>query len=113
MTFKTQMAADATAVFFNTDEFATTIEYLADTGATIATKAIVSQMAAIGPSGWPGGESRVFTVHLMQAAVADPKPGDTFTAEGYSYQFRVAEVLSDDGGVVVLQAVAEQRPRAA
>ena len=111
MTLKAQMAADAAAVFFNTDEFADDIEYVTVDGATISTKAIIDQITDLGPSDWPGGESRVFSVQLLKADVPAPKNGDVFSVPGAETSYRVMTVTQDGRDVLTVQAVAEYRPR--
>lgn len=46
MTFKTQLAADMSVVFLNSDEFAEDITYTPDGGAPVAIKAIVTRQGA-------------------------------------------------------------------
>lgn len=74
MTFKTQLAADVTAVFFNTDEFGRAVTYVTEGGEEISTVAIRELGDTANPGGFGGQMPFSATYHVKSADIADPKP---------------------------------------
>lgn len=94
MSLKTQMAADLSAVFFNTSEFAETVTYN-DTS--------ITAIPEIGESNQKGNEFSTdgsadrAEFFIMVADIADPVPGDVIVH--YSKTWTVVRVLESDSAM--------------
>jgi hypothetical protein len=108
MTFKTQMLADAAAVFFNTDEFADAGTFSSHDGTTTGATAhgIVEFDAAMRDLG--AGQAQFATVHLLVSEVGDVKRYDEWTASDGTV-WRVESVISRDEYVVTCSATRDRR----
>lgn len=85
MTLKTDMAADLTNVFFNTDEFAESISYTPKGGAAATIKVILSDEDATIQSPTAPGDHMVVVAQYTD--IATPQRGDTFTINSITWYF--------------------------
>jgi len=83
MTFKTELAADLSSVFYNTDEFAETISYTENGGSPVNISAVLSDVDPAIISDAPPEDSLVVGVRYSE--VPDPQKGDVFTINSETY----------------------------
>jgi hypothetical protein len=96
MTFKEQMAADLSTVFFNTDDFAESAIYTPVSGAAVACSVLIDHNIELQPSGLDSQVSVTATViESMVSEVGIPVVGATFTIGSTEYEIR--ELLENDG----------------
>jgi len=99
MTLKAQIESDL-PVFFNTDEFASSVVYNGNTGTGILTK---QQDLAQSET----GQSQFATLTIRKSFVADPTIYDTIVVDGITW--RVNTVLKSDDYASTLMIEAEIR----
>lgn len=105
MTFKTQMAADV-AVFINTDEFGTSATYEANgTGARSTVDVVLDPSLDLAMSS--PGQAALATIMAKKAQVPAPTRYDLFIVDGV--EWRVDQVLADDGVVITMSASSDHR----
>ena len=110
MSFKTQIASDLSAVFFNSDEFAESGLYTSKDG-TITAKpvlVILQNQQKDGITNYGAAESVI--AFIKKADVADPKRYDVITVSSVVYT--VQSRISGDGGhwELITEAGRKQNP---
>lgn len=96
MTLKDQIAADLTAVFFNSDEFGESATYTSSGGVakTITICFGDEDLAAQTPA--PPGDTMIIMVQYTDALT--PRKGDTFTIDGVTWNLdRIAAGGPEEG----------------
>ena len=109
MTFKAQMAADAAAVFFNTDEFGRAVTYVTEGGEEISTVAVRELGDTANPGGFGGQMPFTATYHVKYADIIDPKPMELIY-DG-SEKWRVTDRIGGDENVWILRCELVTRAR--
>ena len=85
MTFRTAAAADLTAVFFNSDEFADEIVYTPNGGAPATITAILTEEDPTIQTPAPPGDTMI--VLARHADISSPGRGDAFAIDGEDWHF--------------------------
>ena len=85
MSLKSQMTSDLD-MFFNTDEFASTITYTPTGGDPVSITAVPGAQDATGQDPVPSGDTMV--IFVMAAEVENPQYKDQFTIDGETWYFR-------------------------
>lgn len=109
MSFKTQMATDATAVFFNTAEFADSVVYVKESGEEICTDGIKTQIDMADAGGFGAQASLMATWHLKRSDAPDPQPAELIYSG--TDKWRIVDVMSGDEHVISVRCELLSRVR--
>jgi hypothetical protein len=112
MTFKTQMASDVTAVFFNTDEFAESARVWDGTTSVPTTVIPGADEVYNGPSAWPLGESQGQSYHLKRSDVPTPRKGMEIEIISTAEFWTVQDFRPSGSDIWVVNCVRAVRARA-
>jgi hypothetical protein len=98
MSLKTQIAADLSSVFFNTDDFAEAATYTPVSGDAVSCDVLVDHDVLIQADGYDATYATLgTTITAMVADVGTISRGDTFLVDGTTYTVQRPDQFSDDG----------------
>lgn len=103
MSLKDVMAADISAVFFNTSEFAETVTY---NGTSITAIPEIGEDNRKGNTFAASGGSGIAYFTVKESDIAWPEPPDKITYKNVTWY--VARVISSDGGMHRIECTARE-----
>lgn len=103
MSLKTQIAADLSSVFFNTDDFAEAAIYTPVSGDAASCNVLVDHDVLIQADGYDASVATLGTTITAQVAdVGTVNRGDAFLVDGTTYTVQRVDQFSDDGREVTV-----------